>query len=75
MVKFVNSKYNGVIPAPSSESDSVDDKLLTEVNHLLREYHHSMESIKISASIKVVMDISRLGNGYLQVSFAIFNFV
>jgi methionyl-tRNA synthetase len=70
VIKFVNAKYGGIIPArPAGESGSqyIDQKFITDVNVALKEYYHSMEAIKICASLRLVMDISRLGNGYLQV--------
>lgn len=70
MIKFVNAKYGGVVPARpagASGSEEIDQKFIADVNVTLRDYYHSMEAIKICASLRLVMDISRRGNAYLQV--------
>ena len=77
VVKFINSKYAGVVPTPvQGEGDvkAMDDKFIADVNAGLLDYYTSMESIKICAGVRSVMDISRLGNGYLQVCRHILHF-
>jgi methionyl-tRNA synthetase len=66
----VNAKYGGVIPARAegeAGSMEIDQKFIGDVNTVLKDYYQSMENIKICASLRLVMDASRLGNRYLQV--------
>ena len=64
VVKFVSAKYKKVIPEPKFED--ADKKLISEVNILLKDYIESLEACKIRSGLKIVMDISSLGNAYLQ---------
>ena len=64
VVKFINAKYGKVIPEPSFEA--ADIKLISDVNSILREYIKALEACKIRNGLKLVMDISSLGNAYLQ---------
>ncbi|KAG0343895.1 putative methionine--tRNA ligase, cytoplasmic protein rar1 [Podila humilis] len=68
VIKFVNAKYESKVPsletaAPASESD---EKLLREVNEKLKQYIEFSEAVEIRASLRVAMEISALGNVYLQ---------
>lgn len=64
VIKFINAKYGKVIPDPSFEAS--DNKLIADVNGILREYVKSLEACKLRHGLKLVMDISSLGNAYLQ---------
>ncbi|RKF58554.1 Methionine--tRNA ligase, cytoplasmic [Golovinomyces cichoracearum] len=65
LVKFVNAKFNGVVPEFSEtfEDDSFDfSGLLKEVNTLLTEYITEMEAVKLRSGLKKAMEISAKGN-------------
>jgi len=66
IIKFVGAKYGGVVPSPSTTSSAIDTKMIQSVNALLKEYYSQMEDCKIRAALKTVMDISSIGNVYLQ---------
>ena len=63
-MKFIGSKYSKVLPSPKFES--AEGKLLSDVNSLLSDYIEALEACKIRLGLKIVMDISSLGNAYLQ---------
>ncbi|KAJ1560918.1 hypothetical protein HK096_006725, partial [Nowakowskiella sp. JEL0078] len=65
VMKFVSSKYSSIIPEYSilEEPESV---LISNVNVQLKQYCELLEEVKIRAALKVVLEISALGNTYLQ---------
>ncbi|KAF9948326.1 putative methionine--tRNA ligase, cytoplasmic protein rar1 [Mortierella alpina] len=68
VIKFVNAKYDSVVPsletaAAVSESD---EKLMREVNERLRAYMEALDDVKIREGLRIAMEISALGNVYLQ---------
>ncbi|KAJ3213744.1 hypothetical protein HK099_007212 [Clydaea vesicula] len=65
LVKFVNAKYDSVIPKKGLQNDT-DKKFLEDINVSAREYVHSLEAVKLRQGLKCVMDISTKGNTYLQ---------
>ncbi|KAJ3324164.1 putative methionine--tRNA ligase, cytoplasmic protein rar1 [Blyttiomyces sp. JEL0837] len=66
VMKFVTSKYDAVVPEYSI-AGPVEQKLIREVNALLTQYLDTVESVRsLRAGLRFVMDISSLGNGYLQ---------
>ncbi|KAJ3193276.1 hypothetical protein HK101_005108 [Irineochytrium annulatum] len=68
IIKFTNAKYDSVVPEYSLKGEA-EVKLLAEVNALQTQYIDQLETLKsLRAGIKLVMDISSLGNVYLQSS-------
>lgn len=65
LLKFIVAKYDSVIPEYDITGPN-EQKLIENVNKLLKEYITNMESAKLRAGLKLVMDISQLGNAYLQ---------
>ncbi|KAF9365066.1 putative methionine--tRNA ligase, cytoplasmic protein rar1 [Mortierella sp. NVP85] len=68
VIKFVNAKYDSNVPsletaAPASTSE---EKLVREVNEKLKQYIEALDDVKIREALRVAMEISALGNGYLQ---------
>ncbi|KAG0207570.1 putative methionine--tRNA ligase, cytoplasmic protein rar1 [Mortierella sp. GBA30] len=68
VIKFVNAKYESIVPsletsAPASESD---EKLIREVNEKLKLYIDALDDVKIREALRLAMEISALGNVYLQ---------
>ncbi|KAG9323222.1 hypothetical protein KVV02_007954 [Mortierella alpina] len=68
VIKFVNAKYDSVVPsletaATASESD---EKLVREVNERLKAYMEALDEVKIREGLRIAMEISALGNVYLQ---------
>jgi len=64
-LKFVAAKYDSIIPNYDL-SGPVEQKLIEDVNKLLKEYISNMEACKLRAGLKIAMDISQVGNAYLQ---------
>jgi methionyl-tRNA synthetase len=65
VVKFVNAKFDGVIPhySPTYEDDSFDfPNFISEVNALLAEYNADLEAVRLRAGLRKLMDISGKGN-------------
>jgi methionyl-tRNA synthetase len=65
LLKFVAAKYDSIIPEYDL-SGPIEQKLIEDVNKLLKEYIHNMEVCKLRAGLKTAMDISQVGNAYLQ---------
>jgi methionyl-tRNA synthetase len=73
-LKFINAKYDSVLPDPATKSGSKEDylageleaDLTKEVNTLLESYIKDMESLKLRSGLDTVMRISQRGNVYLQ---------
>ncbi|KAF9042651.1 methionyl-tRNA synthetase [Hymenopellis radicata] len=74
VLKFVASQYDSVIPesgdepGPLSPNDEHDAKFISDVNASLQEYISDMEAVKLRKGLHTVMQISGLGNNYLQSS-------
>jgi methionyl-tRNA synthetase len=69
VIKFVNAKFEGVIPefSPSFTDDSFDfPAWIATVNTLLSEYIAEMEAVHLRAGVKKLMEISSQGNLLLQ---------
>ncbi|KAI8902889.1 tRNA synthetases class I (M)-domain-containing protein [Globomyces pollinis-pini] len=65
-VKFVHAKYDGVLP--SGTIGAPETALIKDVNVLLKSYIETLEAVKIRQGLRIVMEISTLGNRYLQES-------
>ncbi|KAJ3182475.1 putative methionine--tRNA ligase, cytoplasmic protein rar1 [Gaertneriomyces sp. JEL0708] len=65
VVKFLNAKYDGIVPAYGIQGEA-EQKLIEDVNALLKSYVEALEAVKIRAALKLAMDISARGNLYLQ---------
>ncbi|GAA97345.1 hypothetical protein E5Q_04023 [Mixia osmundae IAM 14324] len=73
--KFVNAKYDSVIPDPASISsdvdqhqDALDEDLQRDADALISSYIEDMERIKMRAALDSIMRLSSRGNLYLQTS-------
>lgn len=72
-IKFMNAKYDSIVPGPSSEADldkvlsgPLEAELTEDINALLTSYTSEMENLKLRPGLEVIMRISARGNGYLQ---------
>jgi methionyl-tRNA synthetase len=65
VIKFVSSKYDGVIPDGDLSGDS-EVQLFKDVNVLLHQYNETLESVKLRQGLAIAMSISARGNVYLQ---------
>ena len=68
-LSFSWATYGGrTPPAPGVDSPSTprDVELVREVNELLGEYHTALSGLKLRSGLKVVMDVSAVGNKYMQ---------
>ena len=63
-LKFVAKTYNGVVPAATVTD--VEYSLMAAVNREIRLYEEDMLKIKLRDNLKRILNISRLGNQYLQ---------
>ena len=63
-MKFVNSKYNSIVPIP--KNTDIDKSMIDSVNVVLKEYTSNLESCKLRNGLRSAMDVSSLGNVYLQ---------
>jgi methionyl-tRNA synthetase len=64
LAKFVNSKYDGIIP--DYTHGDAEDALVKDVNVLLKSYNENLEGVKIRQGLRTIMEISTRGNVYLQ---------
>ncbi|XJO76219.1 hypothetical protein BDV3_006775 [Batrachochytrium dendrobatidis] len=65
LVKFINAKYDGVIPAYKTTGEP-ETKLISSVNTLLHQFIEALNDVKIRTGLRLFMDISARGNLYLQ---------
>ena len=61
---FLKNSFNSQIP-PLDMTDE-DFNLVASVNRELRNYTEHLEKIKIRDALKCILNISRLGNQYMQ---------
>lgn len=74
MLKFVNAKYDSVLPTPSADIDYTkpyvfapqDESFVSDVNELLTEFIDAMDHQQIRNGVKAMMNISARGNAYIQ---------
>lgn len=66
IVKFVNSKYNNVIPEFSTKDLPNYDILKKDVDKLLTSYVNEMEQAHLKKGLEIAMLISARGNQFLQ---------
>lgn len=66
IMKFVNSKYNNVIPEFSTEDLPNYDVLKKDVEKLLTSYVDEMEQAHLKKGLEIAMLISARGNQFLQ---------
>jgi methionyl-tRNA synthetase len=59
---------SGDTPGPYSPNDANDTEFIAAVNTLLKEYIDAMDVVKIRLGLQIVMQISSVGNNYLQSS-------
>ncbi|KAF9207273.1 putative methionine--tRNA ligase, cytoplasmic protein rar1 [Haplosporangium sp. Z 27] len=68
VIKFVNAKYDSNVPSletAAAPTDS-DEKLIREVNERLKLYLEALDDVKLREGLRLAMEISGLGNAYLQ---------
>lgn len=68
VIKFVNAKYDSVLPENQSEDGENEKSLYKDVNEILTEYIENMEKMRLRNGIELVMKVSARGNQYLQAS-------
>jgi methionyl-tRNA synthetase len=71
ILKFVCGKhYHGMIPSSSEEHDQLPAfaTLKEETNTLLAQYIQELDAVKLRAGITTALQISQLGNSFLQAS-------
>ncbi|KAF9918325.1 putative methionine--tRNA ligase, cytoplasmic protein rar1 [Lobosporangium transversale] len=68
VIKFVNAKYDNVVPSleTAAAPTESDEKLIREVNEKLKLYIEALDDVKIREALRLAMEISALGNVYLQ---------
>ena len=69
ILAFTEKNFNGKIPKYHEEKlDNVDKEFLNNVVNKFKEYVKAMSWASIREGTKLFMEISSLGNGYLQVT-------
>ncbi|KAF8941528.1 putative methionine--tRNA ligase, cytoplasmic protein rar1 [Dissophora ornata] len=68
VIKFVNAKYESNVPSleTAAAPSASDEKLIREVNEKLKQFIEALDDVKIREGLRVAMEISALGNVYLQ---------
>lgn len=66
IVKFVNAKYNGVLPKYNLDNIPNYKEFVNEFNALLKEYIQAMDGIQIRKGLELAMALSARGNAFLQ---------
>ena len=66
---FTEKNFKGKVPPFHEEKiDETDKKFLKDVINKFKEYINAMKDAGIKEGVKLFMEISSLGNGYLQVT-------
>lgn len=66
IIKFVNAKYNGVIPKFDTKNLPNYDSLVSDINEILRNYVKEMETAHERRGLEIAMSLSARGNQFLQ---------
>ncbi|KIW01282.1 methionine-tRNA ligase [Verruconis gallopava] len=67
VIKFVAAKhYNSVVPAAANHEELSFKEFKDEVNALLAQYVKELDAVKLRAGLATALQISQLGNGFLQ---------
>ncbi|KAL6943286.1 methionine--tRNA ligase mes1 [Hanseniaspora osmophila] len=66
LVKFVNAKYNGVVPKYDISHLPNFDALSTDINTILKQYIEVMELAQEKRGLELAMSLSARGNQFLQ---------
>ena len=69
ILAFTENNFKGKVPPFHEEKvENVDKEFLKNVINKFKEYINAMKEAEIKEGVKLFMEISSLGNGYLQVS-------
>lgn len=66
IIKFVNAKYNGVLPSFDVKHLPTFDATVKDLNSLLKQYNTEMELVHERRGLELAMAISARGNQFLQ---------
>lgn len=66
IVKFINSKYNGVIPVSDVHNLPNYESFEEDINKLISTYNDDMENCRLRKGLETAMLISSRGNLFLQ---------
>ena len=66
VLKFLSSKFDGVIPAYKGALHEKDVEFYTTLNSLLNEYIKQMEDVKLKSALKTCMQMSSACNLFIQ---------
>ena len=69
ILAFTEKNFGGKVPAFHEEKiDSTDKEFLSNVIIKFKDYIKAMKEAEIKEGVKLFMEISSLGNGYMQIS-------
>jgi methionyl-tRNA synthetase len=66
VVKFVNSKYNNIVPNYTNYHEPSFETWKEEVNRLFTQYIQRLDAVKLHTALSTVLHISQEGNIFLQ---------
>lgn len=67
IVKFINAKYNGVIPNFNIKNiENFENSNLIEINKLIKTFNEDLENCKLRKGLETAMQLSSQGNLFLQ---------
>ncbi|AMD19850.1 HCL301Wp [Eremothecium sinecaudum] len=66
LIKFVNAKYNGVVPEYKVKNLANFDKLKGDLDNILNSYVNEMEQVHVKRGLELAMSLSTRGNQFLQ---------
>lgn len=66
LVKFVNAKYNGVVPSYNIKNLSNYGSLQKDIDGILSNYISEMEQVHERRGLEIAMSLSARGNQFLQ---------
>jgi methionyl-tRNA synthetase len=65
VLKFISEKLDRIVPQ-RSELNEQDNNAIKEIETKVTEYIAALEKVKLKEGLKTVMEISRVGNQYMQ---------
>jgi methionyl-tRNA synthetase len=67
VLKFLNSKNNGVVPTPNENSfENIDLQVLKNIEEIVESIGNSLEKFEFREAIKYLREIAFLGNKYID---------
>ena len=65
-LKLAFENFGGTVPGVRDALDERDKQLVAEADRVLAEFNAAMAEVKLKAGLRLVMELSAVGNAYMQ---------